>query len=302
MNTRWARRGFRWIVRLFLGRVIGTGNSYSRRQGFPWQSANAAMALTTHALRRYAEVRDFVPRPVRRFLNLAWCLAGYAGILTTRLPPRTRWRLIRSFLRVDSNVARAHQPAEMAEIVRWLASRKPGGELFVEAGCWKGGSSCKFSHLCEVLGYKLIIYDSFAGVEAVDESAEMDFSRMYASTRQEVAGNLRRYGVAARCELIPGWFSETIARGAPATVAVAYIDCDLAKGTYEVLSGIIGKLSPDGVVFTQDYHIPVVKNLLHDPNTWQSLGVDPPFIQPLCFNLAALTFAPPEASAKPTIT
>jgi O-methyltransferase len=280
--------------------VIPGGNSYSRRPVSPWQSAKAAMALTTNALRRYAEIRDFVPRPVRRLLNLVWCLAGYGRILSAQLPLRTRWRLIRSFLRVDSNVARAHQPAEMAEIVRWLASRKPGGELFVEAGCWKGSSSCKFSHLCEILGYKLMIYDSFAGVEAVDESSEMDFSRMYASTREEVAENLRRYGVAARCELIPGWFSESIAHGAPATVAAAYIDCDLAKGTYEVLSGIIGKLSPDGVVFTQDYHIPVVRNLLHDPNTWRSLGVGQPVIQPLCFNLAALTLAPPQSAMKPT--
>ena len=72
------------------------------------------------------------------------------------------------FLCVDWNVIHSHTPTEMAIIAADIA-RKPEGNLFIEAGCWNGGSSCKFSLLCKRYGYSLHIYDSFEGVEDVSK-------------------------------------------------------------------------------------------------------------------------------------
>jgi len=72
--------------------------------------------------------------------------------------------------------------------------------------------------------------------------------------------NLSRYGEAAVCTAHGGWFSDTLARGpVPYAVRVAFIDCDLAKGTYEVLLGVVPSLVEDGWIFSQDFHIPRVR-------------------------------------------
>ena len=83
-------------------------------------------------------------------IKLTWYVWGYWTI--ARYPV-----MLIKFLRVDWNVLHSHSPAEIALIVADIA-RKPDGDLFVEAGCWNGGSSKKY-------GYSLHIYDSFEGVE-----------------------------------------------------------------------------------------------------------------------------------------
>lgn len=49
-------------------------------------------------------------------------------------------------------------------------------------------------------------------------------------------------------------------RDLPPEVNVVYIDCDLAKGTQEVLDSVLPRLR--GVVFSQDYGIGPVRELL----------------------------------------
>jgi O-methyltransferase len=164
----------------------------------------------------------------------------------------------------------------------------------IEAGCWQGGSSAKWSILCKRLGYQLHIFDSFEGVEPLTPEAKAssyDFSGEYAATEGLLRSNLARYGEASVCSVHKGWFAETLAlRPVQSPVRVVYIDCDLAKGTDEVLRGVVSRLVEDGWLFSQDFHIPAVQTLLCSPATWQRLGRPVPHVTRLCGNLAAVKF------------
>ena len=71
---------------------------------------------------------------------------------------------------------------------------------------------------------------------------------------------------------------------------MAYIDCDLGKGTLEVLQSAVPSLADDGCVFTQDFHIDPVRRVLDDPGTWESLGVPAPRIVQEGVYLASMRF------------
>ena len=244
-------------------------------------------------------VRPRIQSPIRRQrLKLLWFVWGYWPLLFLRLGPFEKLSLLRRFLRVDWNVPHAHRPSEIARVCEALASRRARpGEVMVEAGCWRGGSTSKFSLLCQMLGYRLEVFDSFQGVEPLTAEEKVkgyDFSGEYAATKALVMDNVARYGAAGSCSFNQGWFAETLARKPLSDpVRVVYIDCDVAKGTFEVLTGVVAQLVTDARVFSQDFHIGPVRELLLDPGTWQRLGVAPPSIEPLCGHLAEIRFNVP---------
>ncbi len=209
---------------------------------------------------------------------------GYLPLLKVRgLPIGRRIKLIRDLLRVDWHVVHGHRPAEIAVVAKILSVRSGcEREVFVEAGCWRGGSSAKFSILCEMFGYRLQVFDSFEGVETLDESlykSEWRFGGQYACAEDVVRSNVAKFGRPAVCEFHKGWFSETLARfPVTARVRLAYIDCDLAKGTLEALQGVMPSIATDGCILRQDFHIMPVRKLLLDPETWSRFGVETPRI------------------------
>jgi O-methyltransferase len=222
---------------------------------------------------------------------MLWLAWGYWRILVSPHIPKKRL-LIARFLRVDWNVLHGHSPAEISVIVSRIfrcADRNRG--TFIEAGCWNGGSSAKFSILCNILGYRLHVYDSFQGVEDVRSvPGEWDYTGQYAAAERSVIENIRHYGEVGVCETHAGWFSETMCDGVPGPVRVAYIDCDIAKGTREALVGITRSLAPDALVFSQDFHITPVRQLIERDETWNTLGTPKPTIRQLKEKLGVLTW------------
>lgn len=212
----------------------------------------------------------------RQRLKMMYYVWGYWRFFTSaNLPLRTRVHLLCAFVRVDLNVRHGHTPSEIGRVCLAIAERRARPrESVVEAGCWMGGSSVKFSLLCHELGYRLEIFDSFEGVETLPEAErklEWDYAGQYAAGEEILWSNLRKYGRPDVCSSHKGWFSETMARAPlPAPVRVAYIDCDLAKGTQQALAGIVPSLCENGVIFTQDFHIDPVRHLLLDPANWPS--------------------------------
>ena len=201
-------------------------------------------------------------------------------------------QLIKRFIRIDFGVPHVHQPCEMAHIVRAMFERPAGSdEVMVEAGCWKGGSTAKFSIMCKMSGCRLFVYDSFQGVEETDQEG-FDYSGEYAAGLEEVRSYVEEFGEIDVCQFFPGWFADTLAGRELPPVRAVYIDCDLVKGTYEVLQSVLPSLADDGLVFSQDYHIPVVKKHLHDPDWWKGLGRGLPEIEYLCHNLARIDIPP----------
>jgi O-methyltransferase len=224
-------------------------------------------------------------------LKILWFAAGYFRLLfINKIPFGKRIALLYLFFRVDWHVLHGHRPSQIMHICRALCAlpHVPAG-IVVEAGCWQGGSSCKLSILCEYLGYQLYIYDSFQGVEPIKEGA-YDYSGQYASTEQILRHNLSQYGVIGVCEIYRGWFSETLAKGVTAPICAAYIDCDLAKGTYEALQGILPSLVDGGAIFSQDYQIAPVRQLFADPKTWEAFHRPTPVLRQHDYQLVSMRF------------
>jgi len=257
--------------------------------------------LVTRTVRQLYQrwLRAYVRDPItQQRLKLAWFVWGYHHLLGARaLTVIERLTLIARFARIDWHVEHAHTPEEISHVcLAILARRAEPGDLVIEAGCWRGGSSAKFSLACRAAGYSLQVYDSFAGVEALapaEIGGGYDFSGTYAAGREVVEANVARFGAPEICSFHQGWFSETLAaRPLSQPVSVAYIDCDLAKGTREALSGILPSLVAGGSVFSQDYHIEPVQRLLHDPALWARFDKPMPRVQQLTSRLARLSFSP----------
>jgi len=227
--------------------------------------------------RRYLEPRFSLSRQVRQRLRLLWFGWGYGPLL--RLPALSLWQkfwLLLRCLRIDWNVPHAHEPLDCAWTLASLGERRARpGEVMVEAGCWQGGSTAKWSLACRLLGYDLHVYDSFQGVESrTDVEGRYDFTGEYAAALDTVRHHVERYGDISVCTFHPGWFCDTIRpETVPRPVRLAYIDCDLVKGTKEVLAGVVPALSDDGIIASQDGQVPVVAQLLAAPATWQEFGV-----------------------------
>ena len=246
-------------------------------------------------------IAPLVANPLaKQRIKLFWFAPGYWPLLfIPALPLRIRMTLLIRFLGIDWHVLLGHTPFQCAAVCRALAE-VPGqpGEAMVEAGCWNGGSSAKWSILCKLLGYQLVIYDSFEGVEHMKPLEwEHDFSGEYAAEEQVVWENLKTYGEADVCQTIRGWFSDTMAAGkVPFKVRLAYIDCDIAKGTKEALIGVVPALTEKGYIFSQDCHIPSVLKLLTNTATWSDLQIPAPLVKRLDRYLVRFTFETAQTS------
>jgi len=220
-------------------------------------------------------VRRFYVRRVRPHLGsplaqqrvrLTWYGWSYLRLLgPSALPLRARAALVGRCLRVDWSLLHAHRPPEIAAVLRAVAVRPArAGEAVVEAGCWQGGATVKLSSVCAALGYDLWVYDSFSGVEAhVPQAGEYDFTGEYQATPELLRANLRRYGDPDVVTVVEGWFADTLGAGrVPDRVSTVLIDCDLGKGTEEVLVAVRPHLADDARVFTQDFHIPEVRDAI----------------------------------------
>jgi len=225
---------------------------------------------------------------IHRFRLLFFLLEYWPLLFIENMSFRDRLYLIKRFLKVDWCVPHAHKPAEIVAICKAMAAngRASDGEIFVEAGCWFGGSSAKFSILCKIFGYQLHIYDSFEGVGNTNT-----YNGLYAAPEDIVRRNLELFGEASVCQIHRGWFINTLAaKPVSSPVRFVYIDCDTATGTEQVLQGVLPSLDPRGIIFSQDYHIGAVRARLHDPKAWQRLGKGTPSIQYLVYNLASIQF------------
>jgi len=229
-------------------------------------------------------IRPFLKTSIsRQRVKLFWFGWYYSKIfLLPNLTLSQKAYLLKACLRTDWYVPHQHRASEMVDIFSGLSKRPAQpGEIMVEAGCFNGGSTIKFSVICHMLGYKLRVYDSFEGVEKMSEDeineTGFNYSGMFAVAEERVRGNVRKYGKVDICSFHKGWFSDTLAiQPLQYPVKVVFIDCDVATGTLDVLKGVVNALTKDAIIFSQDYTIPAVNHLIHNPDTWEKLNVPPP--------------------------
>lgn len=227
-----------------------------------------------------------------RHLTFPDALAS-SRFLATPLP-RTgfgdRWRILRRFYETTLGVDCAHTQDEMLRFAANILRVPAGVEgCVVEAGCFKGRGTAKFSVAAKLAGRRLLVFDSFEGLPVNSEQhrdsifgERPDFSAgRYLGALEEVQHNVAVFGEPQVCEYLKGWFEQTMP-GFSEPVVAAYLDVDLVSSTKTCLKHLYPLLQPGGYLYCQDAHLPLIIELLNDAEFWlREVGCDKPAIMGL---------------------
>lgn len=172
----------------------------------------------------------------------------------------------------------------MAKQILCLPKSFPGEVM--ECGCWKGASTSSLSLVCQLVGRKLIVCDSFQGLpkepsgtlHVCPDSQIYGYYEpgMYAARLDEVKSNISTYGDLSVCEFVPGFFNVSLP---PRTdpLAFAFLDVDLISSTRDCVKHIWPLLTDGGLIYTDDSTDMEVVCFWFDESWWQQeLGVKAP--------------------------
>lgn len=186
--------------------------------------------------------------------------------------------LFRDMQRVSDSVPCGHGEEELLRVaVAIVGTPKEVPGVIVECGCWQGGSSAKLSLAARLAQRRLFVFDSFEGIPVNDQG----FSRTihgqsvsfeqgdYASDIEQVRNNIATFGDLSVTTLVPGWLENTLPSFSE-SVAVAYLDVDLASSTMTCIKHLWPRLSAGGIIFSQDGHITAVLDALEDEDWWRA--------------------------------
>ena len=203
-----------------------------------------------------------------------------------------RETLLADFERITKNVRCPHSPSHILFFVAALLRLPKGIEgCIVEAGCFKGGSTTKFSLVAKHLDRSLVVFDSFEGLPENSEKHKRTIfgrsikgwfdAKKYCGSLDEVKNNVERFGEISVCRFVKGWFEDTLPKFSD-KVCAAYLDADLAASTKSCLKYIYPKIVPGGILVSQDGDFPLVIEVFDDDNFWQNeVGCQKPTIEGL---------------------
>jgi len=237
--------------------------------------------------------RPLLPRSVplriasvtlRTALVLEFICQPYGAAYGVR--PRDRARLAWAFHQIVRAVPAGTTALSHLAMAREILALPPtlAGDL-VECGAWKGACSASLSLVAALVGRKLIICDSFAGLP--DEGAHLYLAPhsetygylrggMFAGTQDEVRATLRAYGRPEVCEFVAGYFAESL-QGWSRTVAFAFLDVDLPVSFHACLRAIWPYLTDGGALYVDDVRWMKIAQVFFDEPWWQAnLGCGAP--------------------------
>lgn len=203
---------------------------------------------------------------------------------------RRKLALIDRLYEIHASIACPHKQEEVLEFMRAIYTLPDDHSgVVVEAGCYKGGSTAKFSIACAARSRKLYVFDSFEGIP--ENSEEHGISIFGASTRfdpgdycgalEEVRKNVHLHGNIESCNFVKGWFEDTMPHFRE-PVAAAYLDCDLQSSTRTCLKHLYPLLQTGGKIYSQDRHLPLVIQVFEDDDFWKrEIGISKPQVHGL---------------------
>lgn len=210
---------------------------------------------------------------------------------TLKVSFKDKIRLIKQLYVISSKVESPHTQDEVINMIRAILSFRPGScGVVVEAGCFKGSSTAKFSLAADIVGKKLVAFDSFEGIPENNEPHDKSIFGWekgvfkkgdYCGTLEEVISNVQRFGKIERCRFIKGWFDDTMP-DFKEPISAIYIDVDLASSTRTCLKYLFPLLERGGILYSQDGHLPLVVDVFSDGDFWlKEVGCQKPLIQGL---------------------
>jgi O-methyltransferase len=189
-----------------------------------------------------------------------------------------RRQLLARMHEVTANVPCPHNESHILSfMIEFLKLPADMEGVIVEAGCFKGGSTAKFSHAASLINRKLVVFDSFEGIPSNNEEHTTSIlghsitgwfeEGSFAGRLDEVRSNIERFGVIDVCEFVPGWFEDTMPTF-DRRICAAYIDVDLASSTQACMKYLYPLLAPGGIMMSQDGDFPLVIEALKDDQFW----------------------------------
>ncbi len=205
------------------------------------------MPMTRTFMKIYAILG--APLSVWFILNSSRIHPAYGMTLRRRL--WLGWRMMWNNFRIPSGTTfKAH--LAMALKILEVAPEVDGD--VVECGTWKGGSAANLSLVCRIARRQLRIYDSFEGLPPGDPRDRQSAGYRkgdYCGTLEEVRNNIARHGALEVCQLIPGWFADTLP-DLSRPVVLAFLDVDLEASLDTCVKYIWPRLTPQGYLFTDE--------------------------------------------------
>lgn len=204
------------------------------------------------------------------------------------VPFKKKLFIVKQLYQIDFNIISPHTQYEMLSFILVMLKLAPEikGNI-VEAGCYKGISTAKFSLAANIIHRTLVVFDSFEGIPQNDENhyksifgRKVNFKKGdYCGTLDEVKNNVAKYGKIENCRFIKGWFDDTMPNFKE-PIAAIYLDVDLALSTRTCLKFLFPLLSKGGTLFSQDGHLPLVLDVFNDEKFWlDEVGFKKPVIQ-----------------------
>jgi O-methyltransferase len=141
----------------------------------------------------------------------------------------------------------------------------------VECGTWKGGCATNLSLICRIVGRKLRIYDSFAGLpegKPGDREAAHYREGDYRGTLEEVKANIARYGAIECCTFIQGWFDRTLP-GVEGPLVLVFLDVDLEDSLVTCVRHLWPALIDQGYVFLDEVVVTDYCALFYSERFWK---------------------------------
>lgn len=201
-----------------------------------------------------------------------------------------REELVEQFERIDREVAIGTTPTDGLFIAEMLLNLDAEG-VWVECGCFAGGSSSKISLIAGILDRKLMIFDSFEGLPEVEaqylrdshcrrnEEWQLDWTPgKFKGSMELVKANIQAYGDLDVCEFVQGWFEDTLtAEHLPGQIAFAFSDVDLANSSNTCFEALWPKLTNQAIFATHDAAYLKVLQGFYDSRLWddRSNGLPP---------------------------
>jgi len=158
-------------------------------------------------------LKDVLPKPIYFFLRILrnWRdLFSVISFLAEDMPNvslKDKLRIVKKLYVITFNIDSEHTQDEILNFIRTilvLPSEKKG--VIVEAGCFKGSSTAKFSLAADIAKRTLVVFDSFEGIPENDEPHDKNiFGGKAGFTKGDVTvlpthiarGSLLLYGEAA---------------------------------------------------------------------------------------------------------
>lgn len=183
--------------------------------------------------------------------------------------------LAKRLIKISENVECLHgRPCgyHIAEAI--LRTRHIPGAV-VECGCFQGGMSAKMSILCNAIGKRLLIFDSFCGLpyaeDFVGSKGNGHWARgQFSSSVENTKNNIIAYGEISCCRLIKGFFQHTI-QAYPSDISFIFIDVDLIESAKTCLRHFWPRLKSDRF-YSHEMRISTYRDGILDKAFWEELG------------------------------